>query len=144
MNCAAMRIFLQAVGLILIGIALMHFGLPRRFNWATELPKLAGFNRHMFVVQCTFVAYNSFLMGCICLFAPDTLLVKTQAGLVLTLFLTLYWLPRLWCQFFAYPKELWIGKRFETSMHILFSCIWIFAVLTFGSTLFLQLIGVSR
>jgi hypothetical protein len=138
MDTAFLEMNLRLVGSILVGVAILHFGLPKKFEWATDLPKLTGFNRHMFVVQCFFVAFNSFLMGCICLFVPGCLLVRSQAGLVLSLWLTIYWAARLWCQFFVYPKELWVGKKFETCMHILFSCIWIYVVVCFANALMLQ------
>lgn len=122
-----------------MAIALMHFGLPKRYKWAAELPALSGFNRHMFKVQFFFVAFNTFIMGVICLALPQVLVEKSLAGLVLSVWMTVYWSVRLWCQFFVYPKELWQGKRFETAMHILFALIWIFIVATMGSALAMQL-----
>ena len=42
-------------------------------------------------------------------------------------------------QWFVYDRELWVGKRFETAMHFLFSGLWVFLTATFTTALWQNL-----
>ena len=64
-------------------------------------------------------------MGSLCL-TSATELVETNLGKKISLGLGLFWLTRLFFQHFVYSKKLWLGKKFETTMHILFSLLWIY------------------
>ncbi|GAB3290725.1 hypothetical protein GCM10027348_08230 [Hymenobacter tenuis] len=114
---------LEFIGALLILLALLHIGFPRYFNWATELTPLRLINRQMVYVHTLFVALVVLLMGILCLTsAPE--LVGTGLGRKVSLGLGVFWLLRLLVQFFGYSAELWRGKRFETSVHIVFSVLW--------------------
>jgi hypothetical protein len=141
MALSGLELHLRIVGISLICLALMHFTLPKKFQWKSELSSLSLFNRHMFVVQCFFVALNSFLMGMVCLFYAGALAVKSELGLAISVWLLIYWGCRLYCQFFVYPTQLWRGHNFETAMHVLFSFLWLYYVLVFGSVCFQQIRG---
>lgn len=47
--------------------------------------------------------------------------------------LHLFWAIRLFIQLFVYASKLWKGKTFETAMHVLFTLLWIYLVVVFGS-----------
>ncbi|MEL6392627.1 MAG: hypothetical protein AAFR97_07715, partial [Bacteroidota bacterium] len=53
-------------------------------------------------------------------------LLSTQLGKNLSLGLAIFWTCRLLAQFFWYSSDLWRGKRFETIVHIVFSCLWLY------------------
>ncbi|WP_291728391.1 hypothetical protein [Bernardetia sp.] len=61
-----------------------------------------------------------------------TELVETTLGNKICLGLGIFWLLRLYVQFFGYSSELWRKKRFETSIHIIFAILW-----TYISSIFL-------
>lgn len=46
-----MEIHLKLVGIILIGIALIHVGFPKKFKWKEELSSLSLINQQMMVVH---------------------------------------------------------------------------------------------
>ncbi len=90
----------------------------------------------MMKVHTFFIAFTVFLMGLLCLSSADEL-VNTNLGRKMSLGLGIFWTVRLIIQFFGYSSVLWKGKKFETSMHILFSLFWtylsvIFLVIYFG------------
>ena len=125
-----MELHFKVIGVILILLALVHVIFPRYFNWAEELRPLSLINRQMMSVHTLFVALAVFLMGLLCL-TSATELVTTGLGRKVSLGLGVFWAVRLYIQFFGYSAELWKGKRFETSVHILFSALWSYLSVAF-------------
>jgi hypothetical protein len=72
-----------------------------------------------------------FLMGLLCL-TSATELTTTTFGKRISLGVGIFWATRLFFQFFGYSSKLWKGRKFETTMHILFSILW-----TYLSTVFI-------
>lgn len=125
-----MELQLKIIGISLITLAFMHLFFPKYFNWKEELKSLSLINRQMMVIHTFFIALTVFLMGLICLvFSKD--LLFTPLGRALSIGLGIFWLVRLFIQFFGYSPKLWKGKRFETTMHILFSFLWIYFSIVF-------------
>ena len=114
---------LKIIGGLFILLAFLHIFFPRYFAWKQELSPLSLINRQMMYVHLFFIALLVFLLGLLCLTSADALL-NTQLGKRISLGLGLFWAIRLYVQFFVYSPKLWKGKRFETSMHILFSLFW--------------------
>lgn len=132
-----MEIHLKIIGVLLIVLALVHIVFPKYFNWENELKPLSLINRQMMTVHTFFVAFTVFLMGLLCL-TSSTELIETNLGKKISLGIGAFWAVRLFIQFFGYSAELWKGKKFETSMHLLFSLLWsylsiIFLAIYFGS-----------
>ena len=125
-----MELNLKIAGAFLIVVALMHMIFPKRFNWEAELSSLSLMNKQMMKVHTFFVAFTVFLMGLLCLTSANDL-VKTPIGNKIMLGLGLFWVIRLFIQFFVYSSKLWKGKRFETIMHILFSLLWAYLSVLF-------------
>lgn len=131
-----MEVHLKIIGILLIGLSLLHVGFPRYFNWRSELPALSLINREMFVVHGVFIALTIVLMGTICLTSAHEL-VSTVLGRRLAFGLGVFWTVRLAAQFFGYSAALWRGKPFETTVHVLFTCMWsyfaaVFFLVTWG------------
>jgi hypothetical protein len=53
-------------------------------------------------------------------------LTQTVLGKRLSLGLAIFWGCRFIVQFTAYSSSNWKGKRFETTIHILFSLLWMY------------------
>ena len=85
----------------------------------------AGFDETSFIIKNFFIAFTVFLMGLLCL-TSSTELIETNLGKKISLGLGIFWTVRLFIQFFGYPKDLWKGKKLETSIYILFSIFWIY------------------
>lgn len=108
-----------------MALALVHIIFPRYFRWQVELERISLVNRQMMVVHTFFIALTVFLMGLLCL-TSATELVHTSLGKKISLGLGIFWTVRLFVQFFGYSSELWKGKPFETTVHILFSGLWLY------------------
>jgi len=113
-----------------MALALIHVIFPKYFNWKEELKPLSLINRQMMTVHTFFIALVVFLMGLLCL-TSSTELIETKLGKTISIGLGIFWSIRLFIQFFGYSSELWKGKIFETTVHILFSLFWTYLSVVF-------------
>ena len=120
-----MELHLKIIGIISILLAMVHFIFPKIFNWETELSQLSLINKQLMHVHTFFIALTVFLTGLLCLFCSEDL-IETRLGKLVILGLLIFWGFRLLFQFFVYSPELWRGKKTETTVHIIFSIIWIY------------------
>ena len=125
-----MYFHLKIIGVVLIALAMIHIIFPKYFNWEKELSSLSLINRQMMTVHTFFIALTVFLIGLLCLTSSDELL-NTVLGKKISLGLGIFWLVRLFVQFFVYSHLHWKGKRFETTVHILFSFLWTYLSVIF-------------
>lgn len=133
-----MEVHFKIIGYLLVALALLHVGFPRRFEWEIELKPLSLLNRQMMYVHTFFVALVVLLMGLLCITsAPE--LNTTPLGHRITLAMGIFWGLRLVIQFFGYSSELWRGKRFETIVHIVFSLLWTYVTGVFLYSYWLSL-----
>lgn len=125
-----MEIHYKIAGVLLVTLAMVHIIFPKYFNWRDELKTLSLINRQMMTVHTFFIALIVFLMGLLCL-TSTTDLIQTNLGKTISMGLGIFWTTRLFIQFFGYSSELWKGKPFETTIHILFSLIWTYLSVVF-------------
>ena len=118
------------IGIALIGLSLIHIIFPSYFNWKEELKDLSLINRQMTKTHTFFIALTVFLMGALCLSSAKDL-IHTELGKTISLGLGVFWLIRLFIQFWGYSSELWKGKTFETIVHIFFSFFWLYLTFIF-------------
>jgi hypothetical protein len=128
-----MELHLKIIGWILVLLAIIHVVFPKRFNWTEELSSLSLINRQVMYVHTFFIALVVLLMGILCLTSAKEL-IETDLGNKIVLGLGIFWMLRLLIQFFGYSSTLWKGKVFETTIHIVFSLLWIYL-----STIFLMI-----
>lgn len=126
-----MEINLIIAGVLLVFLGLIHLGFPRYFKWKNDLRDLGLLNRQLMYVHTHFIGFTVFLMGLLCISSAKDL-INTELGRRVCLGLAIFWLVRLIVQFFGYSSLLWKGKRFETGMHVLFSLLWTYFVVTFA------------
>lgn len=120
-----MEVHIRIIGALLIALSLVHVGFPKRFNWDSELALLSLLNRQMMKIHTLFIAIMVLLMGLLCLLHSEEL-VGTELGKSVSLGFGIFWAIRLYIQLFGYSSELWKGKRFETSVHVVFTAIWMY------------------
>jgi hypothetical protein len=120
-----MELHLKTIGLLLILLAFIHIAFPKYFKWKTELNSVSLINRQMLYVHAFFIAFAVFLMGILCL-TSATELTSTAFGKRISFGLGIFWTARFFVQFFGYSTTLWKGRKFETTMHVLFSILWVY------------------
>jgi len=130
-----MQNHLIITGIIFILLALIHMIFPKYFEWKKEFGSLSLANRQIMEIHTIFIAITVFLMGILCLTSADDL-IETRLGKKIILGFAVFWTIRLIFQFFGYSSKLWKGKFFETSVHIIFSIIWIYISFVFWAIYF--------
>jgi hypothetical protein len=125
-----MELHLRIVGGILILLAFIHVVFPRRFDWKSELSSLSLLNRQIMYVHTFFIALMVLLMGVFCIVSSADI-INTRLGHQIALGLFLFWAIRLLFQFFVYSPDLWRGKPFETTIHVIFSFLWTYFSVVF-------------
>ncbi|GAB0157062.1 hypothetical protein CHRYSEOSP005_23310 [Chryseobacterium sp. Alg-005] len=120
-----MNIHLKIIGSLFIILSIIHVIFPKYFNWEKELQSLSLMNRQMMWIHTAFIALIVFLMGALCITSPNEL-TETSLGRKISFGLAIFWTIRLILQFFGYSSKLWKGKAFETTIHIIFSLLWIY------------------
>ena len=123
----------EIIGVLLIILALVHLIFPKYFNWKEELKSLSLINRQMMTIHTFFIALVVFLMGLLCLTSANEL-VETKLGKTISFGLGIFWITRLFIQFFGYSTQLWKGKKFESTIHVLFSLLWTYLSVVFMYT----------
>jgi hypothetical protein len=121
---------LRIGGIFLLGLFVLNFFVPKRFNWAEELPRLSLLNRRIMQVHAIFIALLLLMMGLLLITMPRALIAPEPLARAVTGGLAVFWGLRLWMQWFLYDAELWRGKKFETATHVAFSGLWIFLTAT--------------
>ena len=125
-----MELHLKIIGFLLVALALVHLIFPRYFNWKDSLNNLSLINRQMMYVHTFFIALIVLLMGILCLTSSREL-IGTALGNKLAFGFFIFWAFRLFIQFFVYSSIHWKGKKTETAIHILFSCLWAYLSIVF-------------
>lgn len=125
-----MELQIKIIGYLLMVLACVHVIFPKYFGWKEDLAPLQQINRSMMKVHTFFIALTVFLMGLLCVTSTQDLL-QTELGRKLCLGLGIFWLIRLFFQFFIYPSILWKGKKLETIIHIVAIVFWIFLSYSF-------------
>ena len=120
-----MEIHLKIIGIIIVGLSIAHIIFPKYFNWKDEMTKVSLINKEMMYVHTFFIALTLLLMGLFCI-TESYQIITTHLGKQISLGFAIFWFARLSVQFFGYSSILWKGKRFETFVHILFSCLWLY------------------
>ena len=118
-----MEIHIKIVGWLLVALALLHGVFPRYFRWKEEFANISLLSRQIMYIHTFFIALIVFLMGILCLTSAKELL-ETPLGNKVCLGMGIFWLARLYVQFFGYSSKLWQQKRFETFIHISFVFLW--------------------
>ena len=125
-----MELHLKITGILLLILAFIHVIFPKYFSWKQELSSLSMINRQMFYVHTFFIAFIVLLIGVLCLTSANEL-IETTLGKRISLGLGIFWIIRLFIQFFGYSPKIWKGKTFETTVHILFSILWAYFSMLF-------------
>lgn len=125
-----MEIHFKIIGVLLITLSFVHVIFPRYFNWSKELASLSLINRQMMYVHTFFIAFVVFLIGILCLTSSGELL-STGFGKKVALGIGVFWLMRLFIQFFGYSSMLWKGKLMETMIHVVFLFFWAYLSIIF-------------
>ena len=135
----SVEVHLRIVGMLLLALVALNLYVPRRFNWKHELATLSLLNRQIFQVHAAFICVILTMFAALALFYPRELLEPTPLARAILAGLAVFWLLRLLTQWFVYDRRLWLGRRFETIVHLVFTGVWTYFAATFAAALWVNL-----
>lgn len=130
---------LKIVGVLMFIMVLINFETIRRFKWRSELQQVSLLTRQVFFVHMGFIILLLAMFGVLSLCYTDALVVRSETACVLAGGLTIFWASRLVVQWVVYDRKLWLGQRFNTFVHFLFTGVWAYFAGTYGSAFWHQL-----
>jgi hypothetical protein len=122
-------VHLRIVGLVMAGLVVVNIFVPRRFHWREEMTRLSLLNRPIFLVL-TLALFSALLLT-----SSDALLERTRLSRAILIGLTIFWTLRMVMQWGFYSPAIWRGHRFNTTMHYVFSAVWIYVTTVFAAAL---------
>lgn len=138
MTESLLTLLLRLAGAGLIALALVHLLIGKHLRWREDVAQLTPVNRAIFHVHTLFICLMLVLMGLPCLLDPAVFLQPSRAAAWLAWSFAGFWGTRLYCQWFVYGWELWRGKRRETFLHGIFTCLWLALTVLFAACGFWQ------
>ena len=137
------ELHLRIVGVLLLALVALNLYVPRRFNWRQELASLSLLNRQIVQVHAAFICVILMMFALLALLYPRELLEPTPLARAILAGLAAFWLLRLLTQWFVYDRRLWRGRRFETTVHLVFTGVWTYFAATFAAALCVNLRSLS-
>lgn len=129
----SLPVLLRLAGAGLILLALLHIPIGRHLRWREDTARLTPVNAAVFHVHTFFICLVLAMMGLPALLDPQVFIEKSRAGAWMAWSFAAFWSVRLYFQWFVYEPGFWRGKRRETLVHWVFSCIWLSLALLFGA-----------
>jgi hypothetical protein len=126
---------LRVAGVLMAGLAAFNVFVPRRFGWREELARVSPLNRQIFQVHTIFLIVTLALFAALLLTSADALVEPTRLSRAILIGLTLFWGLRMVMQWCYYSPSHWRGHRFNTTMHLLFSGLWVYFTGVFAAAL---------
>jgi hypothetical protein len=117
-------ILLRIAGAGLILLAILHIPIGRHLKWREDVARLSVANASIFHVHTFFICVVLVMMGLPCLLDPSVLLENTRAASWMAWSFSMFWVIRLYVQWFVYPSQLWRSKKMETIVHGWFTIVW--------------------
>lgn len=131
---------LRFTGAGMLGLALVHHPIARRLGWKEDVKRLRPVNEGIFHSHLFFICLGLVLLGLALAFGAAAFVERTVLGRWIAGMLFVFWLLRLYRQWFGFPQSLWRGKTFETGIHYVFTSVWVAVVFVFA-TLFVWQMG---
>ena len=125
-----MELHIKIIGYLFIILAFIHVIFPKKFEWKKECGSLSLINKQMMYIHTFFIGLVVLLMGILCITSYSEL-ISTTLGKRISFGFFIFWVIRLFVQFFGYSSQLWRGKQFETLVHIVFSIFWAYVSVVF-------------
>jgi hypothetical protein len=125
-------VVIKIAGWLQILLSLGSFAIPRLMNWKKELSVVSPIIRQMFWTYAGYILVINFSFGLVSVFGAEELIAGTFLAKCISVFIFLYWLARIFIQFFYFDTKSapqgWIYKAGEIGLN----CLFVFLTLVYG------------
>ena len=129
---------LRLAGILILALAAVYPTYSRRFGWREELQRVSLLTRNIFQVHCGFIVLLLVLQGMLLAMFPQAVLERNAAAIALLIGLCAFWVYRLIAQLAIFDRRLWIGHRFNSFVHVMFTVFWMYLSAVCGWALWNQ------
>jgi len=99
-----MKYLIIASGLGHLALGLGSLYVPKALRWNSHLKLLPVLLRQIFWTYAGYILAFNFFFGTVSLIATDDLIAKSVLASSITFFISIYWLARIFIQFFYFDK----------------------------------------
>jgi hypothetical protein len=132
-------VVLKLAGWLQILLSVASLAIPRLLNWKKELMPVTPIIRQMFWTYAGYILVINFSFGLVSVFGAAELIAGTFLAKCISVFIFLYWLARIFIQFFYFDTRSapqgWIYKDGEVGLN----CLFVFLTLVYGWIAYLNL-----
>jgi hypothetical protein len=122
---------LPVAGMLHFALLIASFRVPRVLRWEDDLRKVDPLTRQLVLVHGAFIVLTIIAFGTITLATRSSLLVGSELGAAVALFIALFWFCRLLIQLFYFDAEahltslgLRLGYRALTMLFVFFTTVY--------------------
>lgn len=126
---------LMVSGISLALLCLASFWIPKILGWKEKLAGLTPLMRELFWTYSFYVFVSHIFFTVLTLGFSDWLMSGTPAAAVMSGFMCLWWMVRLYLQFFGFDFEEVVKTRFNTLAKNTLTLLFIGLVIVFGTAL---------
>ena len=126
-------LLLAGLGFVVLCIA--SFWIPKALGWKEKLEKLTPLMRELWWTYAGYVLMSHVFFAVLTLGFRDWLLSATPAAAAMSGFILLWWLIRVWLQFFGFDLSEVMESRANRFAKHLLTLLFVYLVVVFGATL---------
>jgi len=100
-----LRELLFIAGISQIFLVLGSLTIPKLLHWKQELDKVNPLIKQMFWTYAGYILVTNLSFGILTLIAPEELMNGSTLAIAITLFISIYWIVRIFVQFFYFDRS---------------------------------------
>lgn len=98
-------LLLKLAGWLQIVLCLGSLAIPKMLNWSAELNKVALIIKQIFWTYAGYILIFNLSFGLLSVFGAEELMAKSFLSKSVSVFICLYWLARIFIQFFYFDTK---------------------------------------
>ena len=123
-------IYLSGIALICLSIGSLI--IPKLLDWPSEINKMPRLHGQIFWTYAIYILGMNLFFGIVSLITSTALIDKSILATALTLYMFLYWLGRIFIQFFYFDSSQLPKKAIFTIGEVLLLIVFFFVTIVYG------------
>jgi hypothetical protein len=125
-------LLLKLAGLAQVALVAGSFAIPKVLNWGNELAKVQPLIKQMFWTYAAYILVINLSFGLLSLFGANELVNGSALALLVTGFITLYWVSRVLIQFFYFDRSNFPTGKWNKLAEVLLVMLFIFLSIVYS------------
>ena len=130
--------FIYIAGLAQLGLVIGSVAIPKILNWKIELQKVQPLIKQMFWTYAAYILVINLCFGLLSVFVVQDLTNGSRLAMILTGFIAVYWISRVWIQFFYFDRNNFPKGKWNMLGEIILVALFVFLSGVYGWTFYLN------